>query len=37
MDNENKSKRTIFQDIGNALLYGFDKNVEKQHKKILVG
>ncbi len=34
MDNENKSKRTIFQDIGNALLYGFDKNVEKQHKKI---
>jgi hypothetical protein len=29
-----EEKRTIFQNLGNALLYGFDKNVEKQQKKI---
>src|ERR1035437_6109432 len=27
-------KRTVFQELGNALLYGFDKNVEKQQKKV---
>lgn len=33
MAEENKRK-TIFQDLGNALFYGFDKNVEKQQKKV---
>lgn len=27
-------KNTIFQNLSNALIYGFDKNVEKQQKKI---
>lgn len=30
---ENK-KRTIFQNLGNALFYGFDKNIQNQQKKI---
>ena len=30
---ENK-RTTVFQDLGNALLYGFDKNIEKQQKKV---
>ena len=29
-----EKKSTIFQNLGNAILYGFDKNVEKQQKKI---
>ena len=30
---ENK-KRTIFQNLGNALFYGFDKNIQNQQKNI---
>jgi len=29
-----EQRRTVFQDLGNALIYGFDKNVEKQQKKV---
>ena len=29
-----KKKKTIFQSLGNALFYGFDKNVEDQQNKI---
>lgn len=29
-----ESKNTIFQSIGDALLYGFDKNVQQQQKRV---
>jgi hypothetical protein len=29
-----EQRNTIFQDLGNALVFGFDKNVEKQQKKV---
>lgn len=28
------NKKTIFQELGSALLYGFDKNIEKQQKVV---